>query len=72
MQISIVDHLQKCIVHVIKTNEWLDKDNLTWISVPAYRDLIPNNKSYEEVSQWNAKEMKEMKRYLLEVVTQSL
>jgi len=28
--------------------------------------------SYEEVSQWNGKEMKEMSRYLLTVVTQSL
>jgi hypothetical protein len=29
-------------------------------------------KSYEEVSQWNGREMKEMSRYLLGVVTQSL
>jgi len=40
--------------------------------VPAYHDLTPKNKSYEEVSQWNGKEMKEMSRYLLGVVTQSL
>jgi hypothetical protein len=40
--------------------------------VPAYHDLTPNTKSYEEVSQWNGKEMKEMSRYLLGVVTQSL
>jgi len=32
----------------------------------------PKNKSYEEVSQWNGKEMKEMSRYLLRVVTESL
>jgi hypothetical protein len=40
--------------------------------VPAYHDLTPKNKSYEEVSQWNGKEMKEMSQYLLGVVTQSL
>jgi len=40
--------------------------------VPAYHDLTPKNKSYEEVSQWNGKEMKEMTRYLQGVVTQSL
>jgi len=40
--------------------------------MPAYHDLTPKNKSYEEVSQWNGKEMKEMSQYLLGVVTQSL
>jgi hypothetical protein len=40
--------------------------------VPAYHDLTPKNKSYEEVSQWNGKEMMEMSLYLLGVVTQSL
>jgi hypothetical protein len=40
--------------------------------VPAYHDLTPKYMSYEEVSQWNGKEMKEMSRYLLGVVTQSL
>jgi hypothetical protein len=40
--------------------------------VPAYYDFTPKNKSYEEVSQWNGMEMKEMSQYLLAVVTQSL
>jgi len=40
--------------------------------MPAYHDLTPKHKSYEEVSQWNGKEMKEISRYLLGVVTQSL
>jgi hypothetical protein len=40
--------------------------------VPAYHNLTPKNKSYEEVSQWNGKEMKEMSLYLLGVVSQSL
>ena len=56
----------------MKTHERLDKYNAIWLSVPAYHDLTPKNKSYEEVSQWNGKEMKEMSRYLLGVVTQSL
>jgi len=38
----------------------------------ACDDLKPKNKSYEEVSQWDGKEMKEMSRYRLGVVTQSL
>jgi len=72
MQIGMLDHLQKWIFHFMKMHEWLDKYNAIWLSVPAYHDLTPKNKSYEEVSQWNGKEMKEMSRYLLGVVTQSL
>jgi hypothetical protein len=40
--------------------------------MPGYHDLTPKTKSYEEVSQWNGKEMKEMSRYQFRVVTQSL
>jgi len=72
MQIGMLDHLQKWIVHFMKTHKRLDKCNAIWLSVPAYHDLTPNNKSYEEVSLWNGKEMKEMSWYLLGVVTQSL
>ena len=72
MQSSMLDHLQKRIFHFIKTHEWLDKYNAIWLSTPAWHDLTPKYKSYEEVSQWNGKEMKEMSRYLLGVVTQSL
>jgi hypothetical protein len=72
MQISMLDHLQKWIFHVMKMHEWLDKYNAIGLSVPAYHDLTQKNKSYEEVSQWNGKEMKEMSLYLLGVLTQSL
>jgi len=72
MQISMLDHLQKWIFHYMKTHEWLDKYNAIWLSMPAYHDLTPQTKSYVEVSQWNAKEMKELSQYLLGVVTQSL
>jgi hypothetical protein len=72
MQIGMLDHLQKWIFHFIKTHEQLNKYNALWLSVPAYHDLTPKNQSYEEVSQWNGKEMKEMSRLLRGVVTQSL
>ena len=72
MQIGMLDHLQKWIIHFMKTDEQLDKYNAIWLSVLAYHDLTPKNKSYEEVSQCNGKDMKEMSRYLLGVVTQSL
>ena len=72
MQIVMLDHHHKWIFHFRKTQEWLDKYNVIWLSVPAYHNLTQKNKSYEEVSQWNGKEMREMSRYLLRVVTQSL
>jgi hypothetical protein len=72
MQIGMLDHLHKCIFHFMETHEQLYKYNAIGLSVPAYPDLTPKNKSYEEISQWNGKEMKELSRYLLGVVTQSL
>jgi len=72
MQIGMLEHLQKWIFHFMKTHERLDKYNAIWLSVPAYHDLTPKKKSYEEVSQWNGKEIKKMNWYLLGVVTQSL
>jgi len=72
MQIGMRDHLQKCIFDFVKMDERLDTFNAIWFSVPAYHDLTPTTKSYEEVSQFNGKEMKKMMRYLLRVVTQSL
>jgi hypothetical protein len=72
MQIGMLDPFQKWIFHFMKMHDWLDKYNAIWLSVPAYHDLTPKNKSYEEVSQSNGKEMKELSQYLLGVVTQSL
>jgi hypothetical protein len=72
MQIGMLDHLQKRIFHFMKSHERLDKYNAISLSVPAYHNLTPNNKSYEDVSQRNGKEMKEMRLYLFGVVTQSL
>jgi len=72
MQISILDYLQKWILHFMKTHGRLNKYNIIWLFVAAYHDLTPKNKSYEEVFQCNGKEMKKVSWYLLGVVTHSL
>jgi len=72
MQIGMLDYVQKWILQYMKMHERLDEYKAIWLSVPAYQDLTPKTMSYEEVSQWNWKEMKEMSRHLLGVVTQSL
>jgi hypothetical protein len=69
MQTGMLHYLQKWMFHFMKTHERLEKNNAIWLSVPAYHNLTPKTESYEEVSQWNGKEMKEMSWYLLGVVT---
>jgi len=72
MQIGMLDHHLEWIYQFMITHERLDKYNALWLSVPSYHDLTPKNKSYEEVSQWNGKEMMEMCLYLIGVLTQSV
>ena len=72
MQIGMFEHLQMWIFHFMKTHKWIKMYNAIWLSVPAQHDLTPITMSYEEVSQWDGQEMKEMSRYLLRVVMQSL
>jgi len=72
MQIGMPEYLQKWIFHFVKMHGWLDKYNATWICVPDSKDLKSKIKSYEEVCQWNGKELKEMSWYLFGVVTQFL
>ena len=72
MQISMLEHVLKWIIHFMKTYKQLNKYDTIWLSVPADHVLTPNNKSYKEDSKWNGKEMKESSRYRLGVVTQSL
>jgi hypothetical protein len=72
MQIGMLNHHQKLIFHFMKLNERLDKYNAIWLSVPAYHNLARKNLFNGDVTQWNGKEMNEISRYLLGVVTQSL
>jgi len=71
MQICMRDHLQKWIFHFMNKHKQLDKYNALWLSMAAYDGLTRKNMIYEEVSQWNGKEIKEMSRYPLAVVTHS-
>jgi hypothetical protein len=72
MQVGMLDHLRRWIFHFIKTDKLLDRYNVLWLSVPAYHNLTPKYNLYEEFSQRNGKEKKEISQYLLGVVTQSL
>jgi len=50
MQIGMVDYLDTRMFHFKKTHKPLEKYKAIWLSVPAYHDLTPKNKSYEAVS----------------------
>jgi hypothetical protein len=72
LEIGILHLLQKRIFHFMKSYKPLDKYNAIWLSAPASHNLTSNEKSSEEVSQLNGKELKDMHRYLRGVVTQSV
>jgi len=72
MHIGSIDNLKKWIFHFMKTHQRVDKYNAIWSSKPAYHNHTPKKMSYEEVSQWNGKELKEMSPYLLGGATQTL
>jgi hypothetical protein len=44
-QIDMLEHLEKFIFHFIKMLKQLNKYNAVWLSVPAYHNLILQNKS---------------------------
>jgi hypothetical protein len=45
-RLHMFDHLQMWIFHFMKTHERFDKYNAILLSVTAYHDLTPKNKSY--------------------------
>jgi hypothetical protein len=72
MQIGMLDHLQKSMLHFIRTHERLNKYNSLWLPDSAYFSLTPKNQFREDVSRSNRRVMKEMSRNLLGGVTKSL
>jgi len=64
----MLDHLEKCIFNIIKMHQWLDKYSEICLYMRDDYNLTSQNKSYEDVCQWNGEELKKMSRYLLGVV----
>jgi len=67
MQISILYHLHNWSYHFMKMHKPLDTYNAIWLSVPAYPNLTRKYKFLEKVCQWNGKEIKQMRWYLLDL-----
>jgi hypothetical protein len=62
VQISLVDHLQKLIFHLMTMHKWLDKYNARWLSVPVYHKLTGTIVSNQGVIQRNGMKMKDLRR----------
>jgi hypothetical protein len=71
MLFGMLNILQKWIFHFIKRREPRNRFNAIPRCVPAYHELTPRNKPYEEVSQSKGNEMKERSLYRLGVLTQA-
>jgi len=60
MQIGMLDHLHKSIVHFMKMHKRLDKYNAICLSVPPYHDLTTNTfivhimKTHKRLDKYNA------------------
>jgi len=72
LQFGMLDHLHMWRFYFLKMHELLNKYNPIWLSVAAYHNLTPTNRSDEQVSQSDGKEMNHMSWLLLAVVTQTL
>jgi hypothetical protein len=72
MQLGMLKHLLQWLNQLLKKYNRLDRFNDLWLSVPAYPDFTKPTKAYEEVSQWTGKELKNMSRFLVSVLSNAL
>jgi hypothetical protein len=72
MQLGMLKHLLNWLQQFMKKFKRLERYNEIWLSVPAYLDITQPKKSYEEITQWAGTELRQISRYLLGVVTNTL
>jgi hypothetical protein len=72
MQLGMLKHLLNWLQQFMKKFKRLERYNEIWLSVPAYLDMTQPKKSYEEITQWTGTELRQISRYLLGVVTNTL
>jgi hypothetical protein len=72
MQLGMLKHLLAWLNQLLKKHKRLERFNDLWLSIPAYPDFTKPTKAYEEVSQWTGKELKNMSRFLVSVLSNAL
>ncbi|KAI5852013.1 hypothetical protein BZA05DRAFT_445175 [Tricharina praecox] len=58
MQPGMLKHLLGWLQDFLKQHKRLELFNIIWLSVPPYLDMAQPQKAYEEVSNWQGKEIK--------------
>jgi hypothetical protein len=72
MQLGILNHLLEWVTDFLQESQRLELFNQLWVSIPPYQDMLRPKKSFQEVGQWQGKEIKTMSRFLLACFAASL
>jgi hypothetical protein len=72
--LGLLKHLMEWIQGFLDKHNWLDDfDRLeVWKSIPPYPGLTIPKKAYQVVTQWQGKEMRNLRRFLLAALTVAL
>jgi len=72
MQLGMLKHLLGWLSMFLKQNNRFEVFNNIWLSVPAHLDMPQPQRTYEEVSSWQGKEIKTISRFLVAVLSCAL
>jgi hypothetical protein len=72
IQLGLLKHLMEWNHDLLQRHRRLPLFNRLWKAVPRYVDLPPNKKTYQEITQWTGREYKNMSRFLVGVLANSL
>lgn len=70
--LGVLKHLLECVTKFLEHNKRLELFNQIWSSVPSYLDKTRPKRAYDQVSQWQGKEMRVMARWLHAVLVATL
>lgn len=65
LQLGVLDHMLGWVMDFLREQGRATLFNQLWVSIPQYQDMVRPAKAYEEVVQWQGKEIKTMSRFLL-------
>jgi hypothetical protein len=68
MQLGMLKHLLGWVLVFMKQHTRFEAFYNIWLFVPAYLDVAQPRRTYEEVSSWQANEIKTMSRFLVAVL----
>ena len=70
--LGLFKHLMQWLEDFLKKHDWQDMFDEVWKSLPPYPGFFVPKKAYREVTQWQGKEMRNLGRCILGVLTSAL